>query len=107
VKTVSSFHSLVSDAEVSGPLVSLQFEGKELLLPEGANLAASLLALDIRVFRHTPVSSAPRGPFCMMGSCFDCLLLIDGITQQACQCEVREGMIIERPPQAEGENFHV
>ncbi|WP_321335750.1 (2Fe-2S)-binding protein [uncultured Cohaesibacter sp.] len=107
MKTASSFHSISSGAEGDGPLVSVRFNGQELSLPEGANLAASLLAHDIRVFRQTPVSATPRGPFCMMGACFDCLVLIDGITQQACQCQVREGMIIEKPAQAEGENSHV
>jgi len=38
-----------------------------------------------------------RGPFCLMGSCFDCLVEIDGIpNRQACMVEVTEGMTVRR-----------
>lgn len=77
--------------------VAVRFDGQELLLPEGANLAAALLAAGIVSLRDTPVSGAPRAPFCMMGACFDCLVQIDGVTRQACMTEVAEGMEIARP----------
>ncbi|MEX5728157.1 putative molibdopterin-dependent oxidoreductase YjgC [Rhodovulum iodosum] len=79
------------------PRVPVRFEGAPLDLPEGANLAAALLAAGVRVFRHTPVSGAPRAPFCMMGACFDCLVEIDGVVRQACMVEVTEGLEIFRP----------
>lgn len=72
------------------------FDGVELDLPRHANLAASLLAAGIMSFRTTPVSGAPRGPFCMMGACFECLVKIDGVTRQACMEKVRDGMVIAR-----------
>lgn len=78
-------------------LVPVQIDGKELLLPEGENLAASLLAVGLGSFRQTPVSGAPRAPFCMMGACFDCLVEIDGVHRQACMLSVTEGMEIIRP----------
>lgn len=38
----------------------------------------------------------PRGPYCMMGVCFDCLVTIDGTgNQQGCQIRVRPGMRVE------------
>ena len=83
------------------PRVEVSFDGASLSLPEGANLAAALLAAGIDVFRHTPVSGSPRAPFCMMGACFDCLVQIDGIVRQACMIEVSGGMRITRPHEAE------
>lgn len=80
-----------------GPRVSVTFDGAQLELPEGANLAAALLATGVDVFRHTPVSGAPRGPFCMMGACFDCLVEIGGVVRQACMVEVSAGMDIAKP----------
>lgn len=80
----------------SADRVSVTFDGVQLDLPEGQNLAAALLAAGIRHFRDTPVSGAPRAPFCMMGACFDCLVMIDGLTRQACTSEVRAGMVIDR-----------
>lgn len=73
-------------------MVPVWFGGRELSLPEGANLAAALLAAGITTLRQTPVSGAPRGPFCMMGACFDCLVVIDGVTRQACMVEVSAGL---------------
>ena len=86
------------------PRVRVAFDGQPLDLPEGANLAAALLAAGVTAFRHTPVSGAPRGPFCMMGACFDCLVEIDGTVRQACMIEVAEGMVIARP--RAGETLH-
>ncbi|TMV03399.1 (2Fe-2S)-binding protein [Ruegeria sediminis] len=97
MKTASPFLELESS-----PRVRVWFDGAPLDLPEGANLAAALLAAGVGVFRHTPVSGAPRAPFCMMGACFECLVEIDGIVRQACMLEVSEGMRIARPHQAEG-----
>ncbi|NTA50030.1 (2Fe-2S)-binding protein [Agrobacterium tumefaciens] len=77
--------------------VRIEFAGQELELGEGDNLAAALLAAGVTPFRHTPVSGAPRNPFCMMGACYDCLVEIDGVTRQACMTEVYRGMVIHRP----------
>lgn len=80
-----------------GPTVRVTFEDEVLYLPDGENLAAALLAAGIGVFRETPVSGAPRGPFCMMGACFDCLVEIDGATRQACLTPVSDGLEIRKP----------
>ena len=84
-----------------GPRVSVTFDGAPLDLTEGANLAAALLSAGVDVFRHTPVSGAPRAPFCMMGACFDCLVEIDGIVRQACMMNVTAGMDIRKPHEAD------
>lgn len=78
------------------PRVEVSLDGTPLFLPDGANLAAALLAAGVVVFRHTPVSGTPRAPFCMMGACFDCLVEVDGITRQACMTEVRAGLTLSR-----------
>ncbi len=83
------------------PRVAVMFDGVSLDLPEGANLAAALLAAGVEVFRHTPVSGAPRAPFCMMGACFDCLVEIDGVVRQACMIEVSKGLQISKPHEAD------
>ncbi len=78
-------------------LVKVIFEDKEIMAPPGQSVAAVLLAEGIRSCRETPVSGEPRGPYCMMGICFECLVVIDGEpNQQACMRTVREGMLIKR-----------
>ena len=99
MKTASPFHEL-ADA----PRVEVSFDGATLHLPIGANLAAALVATGIDVFRHTNVSGAPRGPFCMMGACFDCLVDIHGVARQACMIEVTEGLQISRPHESSADD---
>ncbi|MHA7777935.1 (2Fe-2S)-binding protein [Roseibium sp. M-1] len=93
MKTASPFRELETDVR----RVRVRFAGKDLMLRDGGNLAAELLAAGVRTFRKTPVSGAQRGPFCMMGACFDCLVKIDGITRQACMAEVTAGLKVEMP----------
>ena len=77
--------------------VTIEFEGEKLMARRGDSVAAALLAGEHWTFRTTPVSGSARGPFCMMGVCFDCLVEIDGVANcQACMSIVREGMRVKR-----------
>ena len=78
-------------------LVDVRFGARALRLPLGENLAAALLVAGIMPFRRTPVSGAPRGPVCMMGACFDCLVEVEGVTRQACMMQVTDGLVLSRP----------
>ncbi|WP_173932828.1 (2Fe-2S)-binding protein [Chelativorans sp. Marseille-P2723] len=76
--------------------VSILVSGQRVEVPANANLACALLAAGVQLTRVSPVSGAPRLPYCMMGVCFDCLATIDGIpNRQTCLESVREGMIVE------------
>jgi hypothetical protein len=92
VKIDSNFYKI----DKSPQLVEVEFGGKKLKLPLGANLAASLLVAGTDTFRYTPVSESPRGPFCMMGACFDCLIDIDGVHRQACLLAVTPNLNIKQ-----------
>lgn len=62
---------------------------------EGQTVAAVLLTHRQRVFRHT-AAGRPRGLFCGIGICFDCLLTVNGTPNvRTCLTPVTEGMIIE------------
>lgn len=78
----------------SGPTdCIIAWEGREIPARAGEPLAAALLAAGIAAFRETPVSGAPRGPLCLMGACFDCLVEIEGVpNRQACLVPVTPGM---------------
>jgi len=79
----------------AGRTVAIEFAGRSLQVPAQGSVAAALLASGVSRFRSTPVSGAPRAPYCMMGACFDCLVEIDGVaSRQACQVPVREGMAV-------------
>ena len=62
-----------------------------------------LLAAGETSLRDTPISGAPRAPYCMMGVCFDCLMEIDGVgNRQACLTPVAAGMQVRRQHGARG-----
>lgn len=76
--------------------LTIHVDGRELAAKACDSVAAALIAHGIVVARRTPVSGAPRGPYCMMGVCFECLVTIDGApNRQACMVEVSEGMRVE------------
>lgn len=94
MRTDSLFHPIPSEAQASRT-VRLTFNDQPLTVAAGSTVAAALLAAGVRRFRGTPVSGAPRAPYCMMGACFECLVNIDGVpNRQACLVDVREGMRI-------------
>jgi D-hydroxyproline dehydrogenase subunit gamma len=76
--------------------IRFTFDGRELSGRRGDTVASALLAAGVAACRTTPVSGAPRGPYCMMGVCFECLVAIDGAgNRQGCLVPLVEGMRIE------------
>jgi D-hydroxyproline dehydrogenase subunit gamma len=63
-------------------------------VPAGRSVAAALLAVGIRKLRESPRAGAPRGAFCMMGVCQECVVHIDGHLRQACMVPVTPGLAI-------------
>jgi predicted molibdopterin-dependent oxidoreductase YjgC len=62
----------------------------------GDSVAAAMLAAGHVECRTTPISLSPRGPYCLMGVCFECLVTVDGVgNRQGCMTPVREGMRVE------------
>jgi predicted molibdopterin-dependent oxidoreductase YjgC len=75
------------------PTVRIDIDGTPRRVPRHYTVAAALLESGALACRTTPVSGTPRGPFCMMGVCFDCLVEVDGVPNvQACMTRVSEGM---------------
>ena len=74
-------------------LVNVTFEGKPCAVPAGKTVAAALLGDAHAGYTSIhPLTGERRAPFCMMGTCFECLVEIDGQpNRQACLTIVREG----------------
>lgn len=76
--------------------IAITIDGRLVHIPKGITAAAAALGSGLHVTRSTPVSGAKRAPFCMMGVCFECLMVIDGkANQRACCTYVKAGMSIE------------
>lgn len=70
--------------------------GQAVLATEGISVAAAVLSQKLDHTRTTPVSGSKRAPFCMMGVCYDCLMVIDGkANQRACATYVRQGTRVD------------
>jgi sarcosine oxidase subunit alpha len=80
----------------AGALVTINVDGKRVTARAGDTVAAALIAAGIDHCRTTPVSGAPRAPYCLIGVCFECLVTIDGVgSRQGCLVSVRDGMAVE------------
>ena len=76
-------------------MITFNFEGQDLQAEVGQSVAAALIANRERISRHTRIEAQPRGIFCGIGVCFDCLISIDGVSNlRSCITEVRDGMVV-------------
>lgn len=73
--------------------VEFHFEERLIRAQEGDSVAAALLSAGVTAFRQQVESGEMRGPYCMIGNCFECRIEIDGMAgRQACRERVRDGM---------------
>ena len=90
------FRRLPEPDAMHSPAVPVVIDGRAFLARSGDTVAGALLLADCLEFRATPVRGTPRGPYCLMGACFDCLVTIDGQpTRQGCLVPVAAGMLID------------
>lgn len=82
-------------ARVREPAFTFRFDGTPVGAEPGQTVAAALWAAGIRSWRTTRGSGAPRGMFCGIGVCFDCLITVDGEpNQRACLVPARPDMTV-------------
>lgn len=76
--------------------VEITVDGKKIQAKEGEMILAALLANDIIVNRFTRKKHEPRGLFCGIGQCTDCVMVVNGHPNvRTCVTPVEEGMVIE------------
>jgi predicted molibdopterin-dependent oxidoreductase YjgC len=79
--------------------ITLRINGQPAQAQSEQSVAAALMQAGIKTFRQTS-SGEPRGIYCGMGVCFECLVTVDGVPdQQACMLPVRPGMHIQTTPE--------
>lgn len=77
----------------AGSALPFTFDGEPLEAAPGETISVALYAAGRQVLRTTARLGEPRGIFCNMGVCFDCLVEVDGQPNlRACQTPVRAGM---------------
>jgi hypothetical protein len=78
-----------------GPAVRFLVDGQAVDAFEGESVAAALYAAGMRELRRSPRDGAPRGLFCMMGSCQECLVWVGARKLPSCQVAVATALEIE------------
>ena len=91
----------VKDHPILGPLeetdtVTIYFDGTPIRARKGEPIAAALMSAGIRAFRTTPKRNEPRGVFCAIGRCTDCMMIVNGVPNtRTCVTPVEDGMRVE------------
>src|SRR5215211_4022459 len=77
-------------------IIAFTSDGRAIEAREGETVAAALLAAGVRVFRTMPRTGEPRGGYCFVGRCADCLMVVNGgPNAMACLTPVVAGMRVE------------
>jgi predicted molibdopterin-dependent oxidoreductase YjgC len=75
--------------------VSFSFDGEPMTAEPGQTVGAALLAAGIQSWRSTRSGGRPRGLFCGIGACFDCLVDVNGDRAvRACLVQVHDGDVV-------------
>lgn len=76
---------------------TIQVDGQPVEAFEGEVILASVLAAGVRVCRTSARRHEPRGLYCGMGRCTDCMMVVNGQPNTlTCITPVAEGMVVER-----------
>ena len=90
----------VEDHPILGKLpaareITVTVDGREIKAREGEMIAAALVAARIHVFRFTSKRNEPRGIFCAIGRCTDCVMEVNGQPNvRTCVTPVKDHMIV-------------
>ena len=88
-------HPILGEPE-KGRIVTFTFDGKEIQGYEGEPIAAALKAAGVMVHRYTKKEHRPRGIFCAIGRCTDCVMVVDGKPNiRTCVTPLAAGMKVQ------------
>ena len=74
--------------------VEFTFDGEAIWGYAGESLAAALIRSRRLHFRDAPEGAGPRGAFCLMGLCQECVVVLEGQTVESCRIEVQPGITV-------------
>ncbi len=79
-----------------GRKVTFLFDGKKMEGCEGEPIAVALKANGVMIHRYTKKEHKPRGLFCAIGRCTDCVMVVNGRPNiRTCITGLEEGMVVQ------------
>lgn len=77
-----------------GPEATFTFDGVAITGYAGESVAVALMRAGQWHLRDAPMDGCPRGAFCLMGVCQECVVLVDGIKTESCRLDLRDGLSV-------------
>jgi len=75
--------------------VEIIVDGEKIKAYEGEMIASALTASGKKVLRYTSKMNEPRGIFCAIGRCTDCVMEVNGLSNvRTCVTPVKDKMVI-------------
>lgn len=88
-------HPILGKQE-KGRIVTFTYNGKPMQGYEGEPIAAALKAAGVMIHRYTKKQHKPRGIFCAIGRCTDCVMVVNGKPNiRTCVTPLEEGMTVQ------------
>lgn len=79
-----------------GKIVKFTYDGKTLEGMEGEPIASALHVAGVMTHRYTKKKHEPRGVFCAIGKCTDCVMVVDGKPNiRTCITPLEAGMSVQ------------
>lgn len=89
------YHPILGRPE-KGDEVTFIYNGRPMKGFKGEPIAAALKAAGVKVNRYTAKLHRPRGMFCAIGRCTDCVMIVNGKPNiRTCVTPLEEGMVIQ------------
>ena len=71
-------------------------DGEKIIAYGGETIAGALIANGRRAFRHTAKKHEPRGMYCGIGVCYECMMIVNGVPNTlTCQTMATPGCRVE------------
>ena len=79
-----------------GQEITFTFDGKQMKGFAGEPIAVALKANGVMIHRYTKKEHKPRGIFCAIGRCTDCVMIVNGEPNvRTCITPLEEGMTVQ------------
>jgi sarcosine oxidase subunit alpha len=79
-----------------GRQFEIEVDGEKIVAYEGETVAAALAAAGRKTLRRTAKKNHPRGMYCGIGLCYECVMVINGVPNtRACQTLATPGCRVE------------
>lgn len=80
----------------NGKRVQFTFDGRIMEGFEDEPIAIALRSNGVLIHRYTTRRDEPRGVFCAIGRCTDCIMVVDGVPNvRTCVEPLKEGTVIQ------------